>query len=295
MKNPVEGHQSKHLKDKVYHRLSWAYANLPILISGGVLVIILLIAILGPVISPYSPSAMVGEDIWEGPSGSHLLGTDMLGRDMLSRMIYGARLTIFIALAATVIAFTLGTLLGFLAAVSSRNIDNFLGRIIDLFMAIPPLIMALLVIAGLGSSIPVLIFTMGFIESTRVFRLARAVGMEIAAFDYVDVARARGESPWWIMWREILPNTIAPLVAELGLRFTFAILFLSALSFLGLGIQPPSADWGSLVKENLQGLMLGSWAAIYPAIAISLLTICVNYIVDWRLSRSNRNISEEMM
>jgi peptide/nickel transport system permease protein len=162
-------------------------------------------------------------------------------------------------------------------------------------MAIPPLIMALIVIAGLGSSIPVLICTMGFIEATRVFRLARAVGMEIAAFDYVDVARARGESAWWIMRREILPNTVAPLAAELGLRFTFAILFLSALSFLGLGIQPPDADWGSMVKENLQGLMLGSWAAIYPAAAISLLTICVNYLVDWSLARSNRNISEEMI
>ena len=295
MNESVNNHQIASMKGRIYRHLAKAHRNLPALIGGGILLFFLLMAVLGPILSPYSPSAMVGEDVWETPSSSHWFGTDKLGRDMLARMLYGARMTISIAMAATLIAFTFGTLLGFLAAVSSGMIDNVLGRIIDLFMAIPPLIMALIVIAGLGSSIPVLIFTMGFIEATRVFRLARAVGMEIAAFDYVDVARARGESAWWIMRREILPNAVAPLAAELGLRFTFAILFLSALSFLGLGIQPPAADWGSMVKENLQGLMIGSWAAIYPAAAISLLTIGVNYLVDWALARSNRNISEEMI
>ena len=246
-------------------------------------------------IAPYGQSELVSSHVWAAPSGEFWLGTDRLGRDLLSRILFGARTTVLIAMAATILAFTLGSAVGLHSAVRGGRTDIVLGRIVDLFMAIPPLIMALLVIAGLGTSTLILIATMGLIEATRVFRLARAVGMEITTLEYVDAARVRGESDLWIMTREILPNAIPPLAAEFGLRFTFAVLFLSALSFLGLGVQPPAADWGSLVKENLDGLRLGSLAAVYPAAAIGLLTIGVNVLVDHRLSKSVTGVSGELM
>ena len=239
-------------------------------------------------------SALVSTEVWAPPSAQFWLGTDRLGRDLLSRLLVGAQTTVLIAMAATALAFSLGSALGFFSAVRGGRTDLVLGRIIDLFMAMPPLIMALLVIAGLGSTTIVLIFTMGLIEATRVYRLARAVGMELATLEYVDAARVRGESELWIIWRELLPNAAAPLAAEFGLRFTFAVLFLSALSFLGLGVQPPAADWGSLVKENLGGLRIGSLSAIYPAAAIGLLTIGVNVLVDYKLSQATGSLSREL-
>jgi peptide/nickel transport system permease protein len=141
----------------------------------------------------------------------------------------------------------------------------------------------------------IMIVTVAIIDSTRVFRLSRALAMDISVMDFVDVARSRGESLWWITVREILPNTLAPLAAEFGIRFTFAILFISALSFLGLGVQPPAADWGVMVKENLQGLLFGSAAALMPAAAVASLTVGVNLIVDWFLRRMGGDVSQELM
>ena len=268
----------------------------PSAIVGYCLVgVAIIVGICGPLLAPYGHAELVSNDLWAPPSAEFWLGTDRLGRDMLSRLLVGAQTTILIAAAATLLAFTLGTSIGLFSAVRGGTTDIVLGRIIDLFMAIPPLIMALLVISGLGTSTWILICTMGLIEATRVFRLARAIGMEITTMEYVDAARVRGETDMWIILREILPNAVSPLAAEFGLRFTFAVLFLSALSFLGLGIQPPAADWGSLVKENLDSLRLGSLSAIYPAAAIGVLTIGVNLLVDHSLAKSNRGVSEELM
>ena len=258
-------------------------------------IVALIVGAFGPLLAPYGHAELAGDQIWATPSWDHWLGTDRLGRDMLSRVLTGAQTTILISMAATILAFTLGTSVGLYSAVRGGMTDIVLGRVVDLFMAIPPLIMALLVIAGLGTTTVILICTMGLIEATRVFRLARAIGMEITTMEYVDAARVRGEGDLWIILREILPNAVPPLAAEFGLRFTFAVLFLSALSFLGLGVQPPAADWGSLVKENLDGLRLGSLSALYPAAAIGLLTIGVNMLVDHSLAKSNRGVPDELM
>ena len=162
-----------------------------------------------------------------------------------------------------------------------------LGRLVDIIMAFPTLIFALMVLSVLGTSIPVLVVVIALLDSTRVFRLARAVAMDIEVMDFVEVARLRGEGLWWIMRHEILPNALPPLIAEFGLRFCFVFLFISALSFLGLGIQPPTADWGGMVRENAGAITFGILTPLWPAGAIALLTIGVNLVVDWFLHRSS--------
>ncbi len=236
-------------------------------------------------IAPYPVDAILGK-VWEAPSPTHWLGTDTIGRDILSRLIHGAQITIFVALAASVISFGLGSFLGFLAAVRGGWVDQTLSRIVDVIMAIPSLIVALVVLSVLPLNLTVLILVMGILDSTRVFRLSRAVAMDITVMDYVEAAKLRGERQTWIIFREILPNALSPLVAEFGLRFIFAVLFISTLSFLGLGIQPPMTDWGGMVKENKDGLIYGKSAALMPALAIAALAISVNLVADWILSRT---------
>ena len=243
------------------------------------------IAIFAPWIAPYGMADAVG-DVWEPSSAKHWLGTDSIGRDLLSRMIYGGRTTIFIATAATILSFTLGSILGLLAAVVGGWVDQAISRFVDLIMSIPTLIFALVVLSVMPVTIPVLILVMGLLDSTRVFRLSRAVAVDINVMDYVEAATLRGEGRRWIIFREILPNALSPLVAEMGLRFIFAVLFVSTLSFLGLGVQPPGADWGGIVKENKDGIVYGIPAALVPAFAIATLAISVNLVADWVLNRT---------
>ncbi|PJX13206.1 ABC transporter permease [Halomonas sp. 141] len=242
----------------------------------------LIMAIFAPWLAPYSMSESVG-DMWMGPSAEFLLGTDNLGRDLLSRLIYGARTTITIAALATALAFSIGSVLGILAAVYGGWIDQLISRGVDIVMSIPTLIFALVILSVMPSTLLMLILIMGVLDSTRVFRISRAVAVNINVMDYVEAARLRGEGKRWIVFREILPNALTPLVAELGLRFIFAVLFLSSLSFLGLGVQPPEADWGSMVRENRQGIVFGVPAALIPAAAIAVLAISVNLVADWIL------------
>ncbi len=242
-------------------------------------------AVFAPWIAPYSMVEVVG-GVWEPMSSTHWLGTDNLGRDLLSRMIFGARTTLLIAAVATIVSFGLGAFLGMAAAVIGGWADQVLSRLVDLLMAIPTLIFALVVLSVLPATILTLILVMGILDSTRVFRLARAVGVDINVMDFVEAAKLRGEGRVWIITREILPNALSTLIAELGLRFIFMVLFLSALSFLGLGIQPPEADWGGMVKENKDGIIFGIPAALIPAGAIALLAISVNLIADWILNKT---------
>jgi peptide/nickel transport system permease protein len=255
------------------------------LIGLVITALFVLAAVFAPWITPYSDTAVVG-DVWAPISAAHWLGTDNLGRDLLTRLIYGARITLFIAALATALSFTLGASLGFTAAVVGGWFDELLSRFIDLIMSIPTLIFALVVLSVLPTDTVTLILVMGILDSTRVFRISRAVAVDINVMDFVEAAKLRGEGKLWIIFREILPNALSPLVAELGLRFIFAILFLSALSFLGLGVQPPASDWGGMVKENKEGIVFGVPAALLPAAAISVLAISVNLVADWILNRT---------
>ena len=243
-------------------------------------------AVFAPFIAPHGESEIVGA-IWQPMGGDYLLGTDNLGRDLFSRLIFGARTTIFVALAATVLSFSLGMLLSFTAAVTGGFIDQAFSRFNDLMMAIPTLIFALVVLAVLPQQLWILILVMAVLDSTRVYRIGRAVALDVAVMEFVEAARLRGEGTGWIIFREILPNTLSPLLAEFGLRFAFSILFLSTLSFLGLGIQPPAADWGGMVKDNKDGIIFGISAALIPGGAIAGLAICVNLVVDWLMKRTS--------
>lgn len=238
-----------------------------------------LLALFAPVLAPHGEADPVGP-VWQAPGATYLLGTDDLGRDMLSRLLYGGRTTIALAFAISVLAFGIGASLGFTAAIVGSWLDMILGRIVDALMALPSLILALLVLSVLGSSIPILIGVIALLDSTRVFRLSRALAVDIMALDFVEVARLRGEGLLWIMRREILPNAVGVLAVEFALRFGFAILFVSSLSFLGLGVQPPSADWGSMVRENAMAINFGVLAPLFPAAAIAGLAISVNALVD---------------
>lgn len=248
-----------------------------------VVALFVVIALLTPWIAPYPEAATVG-GTWDTPSSTSWLGTDQIGRDMLTRIFYGTRMTITVALAITVLSFFIGIVVGFSSAVVGGWYDIFFSRLVDVMLSIPGLIFALIILGVFGSSIPVLILTIAVLDSTRVFRLARALGMNLSVMEYVEAARLRGEGLWWIITREILPNAWAPLVAEFGLRFCFNFLFIAGLSFLGLGIQPPYADLGGMVKENAAAINFGMMAPIYPATAIALLTVAVNLVVDWMLS-----------
>lgn len=260
----------------------------PLTASFGMLTILLyvLVALLAPLIAPFAERQVVGAQylVWQAP---YHLGTDALGRDMLTRLIYGARNTVGIAFATTALAFVVGALLGLWAATVGGWVDQLLSRFVDALMAIPALIFSLLLLTIFGTSVLSLILVIAAIDATRVFRLARSVAQGIVVMDYIEAAKLRGEGLWRLITREILPNALAPLVAEFGLRFCFVFLSISALSFLGLGIKPPTADWGSMVKENAGLMTFGDITPLLPAGAIAGLTVAVNFVVDWQLHRAS--------
>lgn len=252
-------------------------------IGLGLIAFNLVIFLAGPMLAPYGQEETLGIP-FAGPSADHLLGLDQNGRDMLSRMLYGAQLSIGVSLLAVGLSFSIGVPLGILAAIRGGVTDVVMSRGIDAIMSVPVLISALVVLQALGSSLPVLIITIGLLDSTRVFRLSRVLAQGINAMEYAEVARLRGEGIFWMIRKEILPNAMPPLVAEFGLRFCFTFLFVAGLSYLGLGVQPPFADWGGMVRDNQQGILYGLYAPLFPAAAIALLTIGVNLVVDWLLA-----------
>ncbi|MDM0108739.1 ABC transporter permease [Variovorax sp. J22R24] len=250
------------------------------LLGLAVLLFWLLAALLGPWLVSHTSGAMGGNNVFAPVSAAHWLGTDYLGRDMLARVIEGARYTVGVALLATLLASGIGTTLALLAAASGRWIDAVLSRGLDTLTAIPSKMFALIMVAGFGSSVPMLVGTAAIIYVPGAYRIARSLAVNINALDYVTVARARGEGTLYVMLREILPNIVGPMLADLGLRFVYVVLLLASLSFLGLGIQPPAADWGSLVRENIGALAMGGASVIVPAMAIASLTIAVNLVID---------------
>ncbi|MDW3118789.1 ABC transporter permease [Roseovarius pacificus] len=242
--------------------------------------------IFAPYIAPHGEAEVISS-AFAPPDENMLLGADQLGRDIFSRIIYGARNSVGLALAATVAAFVLGALAGLLAATKGGWFDQFLGRFADVIMSIPSLIFALLMLSIFGPHIHVIIIAVAVIYAPRVFRLTRAVAGNVVVMDYIEAAKLRGEGTWYLIRREILPNSTAPLVAEFGLEFCFVFLLVAGLSFLGLGIQPPDADWGSMVRENATLISFGDITPLIPAAAIALLTVSVNFVVDWMLFRSS--------
>ena len=252
-----------------------------------IIAIFIVIALFAPWLAPYGEAETVG-DTWAPASAQFWLGTDNIGRDMLSRLMYGARMTIGVAILTTILSFLIGTTAGLFASIGGPIVDQVMSRFVDIMLSIPQLVFALIILSMFGSSIPTLVLTIAILDSTRVFRLARAVSMNIVVLEYVEAARLRGEGNWYIMRREILPNMRPPRISEFGLRFCFNFLFVAGLSFLGLGIQPPFADWGGMVRESGRAISFGLAAPLWPAMMIALMTIGVNLVVDWILSINAR-------
>lgn len=273
-----------------WKRLKILMKKSPVTARVGIFVILCyaILAIFAPYIAPYG-EAEVFPIPYAPWSADFIFGTDQIGRDIFSRMIYGARNTVGIAVATTLLAFLIGGSLGLAAAISRSYLDLFLSRAVDVLMAIPQLIFALVLLSIFGSTITNLIIIIAILDSTRVFRLTRAVSLNVVVMDYVEAAKLRGEGLGWIMRKEILPNILPPLIAEFGLRFCFVFLSIAALSFLGVGIQPPTADWGSMVRENASLIQFAQYdlkagiTPLLPAGAIALLTVAVNFVVDWFL------------
>lgn len=265
-----------------------AIQTAPLTATFGLFIILVYIiaAIFAPWIAPYGESEIVGSS-YAPADAAMWLGGDQLGRDLFSRIIYGARNTVGLSIATTTLAFLAGTTLGLLAAIKGGWVDQVLGRIADTVMAIPSLILALLLLSIYGTNTLNLILVIGFIYTPLIFRLSRSVAGNIVVMDYIEAAKLRGESSWYLIRKEILPNAMAPLIAEFGLRFCFVFLLVAGLSFLGLGIQPPTADWGSMVRENATLISFGEFTPLIPAAAIALLTVSVNFVVDWMLYRSS--------
>ncbi|WP_332304260.1 ABC transporter permease [Rhizobium sp. GR12] len=259
----------------------------------GFLVIFLwaMVAIFAPYLIPHPVGEIIDLDYF-GPMTSDLwLGSDYLGRDVFSRILMGARFTVGISLAAVTIACVSGVVLGMSAAVVGGWFDAVLSRFLDAVNSIPSKLFGLVVVAAVGSSIPVLIVTLSVIYTPGAYRFARALAVNVNTMDFVTVARVRGESLLYLIISEILPNIIRPVLADLGVRFVFIVLLLSGLSFLGLGLQPPNADWGALVRENIGGLPFAAPAVLFPSLAIASLTISVNLLID-NLPQKIRDRSE---
>ena len=287
----VGGFQQKRTR---WDRIRLDLQKSPLTARFGLVVIFsyIIVALFAPLIAPYG-AAEVFPIPYAPWSSEFLFGTDQIGRDIFSRLIYGARNTVGIAVATTALAFTIGMILGLAAAISRGWLDQILSRSVDVLMAIPSLIFALVLLSIFGSTVTNLIIIIAVLDSTRVFRLTRAVSLNVVVMDYVEAARLRGEGLVWIMRREILPNILPPLIAEFGLRFCFVFLTIAALSFLGVGIQPPTADWGSMVRENASLIQFAQYdlkaglTPLLPATAIALLTVAVNFVVDWFLHKTS--------
>ena len=244
-----------------------------------ILLLFLLAVFVGPFLSPYDEVQVVS-GVWETPSAKHWLGTDRIGRDLLTRILAGGQVTVIISFLATLGAFLIGSPLGIASAVIGGWFDLIVTRLVDAVMAFPGLILALIVLSAVGTSMPALVMMMSVLASTIVFRLTRAVAADIVAMDYIEVARLRGERMGWFLFREILPNIVPTLLTEFGLRFVYAAILISSLSFLGLGVQPPYADLGGMVKENALAITFGRMAPVLPALALAILAIGVNLVVD---------------
>lgn len=246
------------------------------------------VALLAPLLAPHPAGTILRLGMLAPASAAAPFGTDFLGRDMLSRVIYGARYTVGLALLAAVCASGIGALLGILAAVQGGWTDGVLSRSADALVSIPHLMFALVIVAALGSSLPVLVGLVAFSYVPGAFRIARSLAADVNAMDFIQVARARGEGTPYIVLHEILPNILLPVLTDFGLRFVFSVLLLSSLSFLGLGVQPPNADLGALVRENIDGIYDAAPAVIVPALAIATLTIAVNLMIDGFAGRDRR-------
>ena len=240
---------------------------------------VVVVALFGPFVAPHNPSDILGAP-GSPPSGSFPLGTDYLGHDVLSRVLWGGRSVLWLSLAATTLSFALGMAIGGIAGYSRSIVDPVLMRLVDVVLSFPPLLLFILVVTSIGNSYPMIIVTIAVILAPGIARIVYSATREASVRGYTEAAITRGERTSAILLREILPNILGPLIANLGLTVTFSVLLVAAATFLGFGVQPPNANWALMISENRDFLSLNVWATVVPAALIALLTIGVNMVGD---------------
>ncbi len=245
----------------------------------AIVVLVVAVALLGPYLAPHTPTATVGPPL-QSASGAFPFGTDETGRDVLSRVLWGGRSLLGLALASTALAYLLGAAIGLTAGYSRTLVDPLLMRTVDVLLAFPPLLFLLVLIAGAGQSQGVLIAGVAVIQAPQISRVVRAATLEVSVRGYVEAAVARGERAPAVIAREVLPNILGPVLVDAGLRFTYSILIVSSVIYLGLGLEPPSSNWALMISENREFISINPLSVIAPAAMIALLTIGVNLMGD---------------
>jgi peptide/nickel transport system permease protein len=242
-------------------------------------VFVVAVAIFGRYFAPYDPNVPVTAPL-SPPSSHYWLGTDFLGRDVFSRLLYGGRSVITLAALATGLGYLIGMSVGLIAGFSRSRIDPVLMRSVDVMLAFPPLLFLLVLIGGAGTGVEVLVIGVAVIQAPGISRIVRTATLEVSVRGYVEAAIARGERSYAVIVREVLPNIMAPVLVDSGLRFTYSILIIASVNFLGLGLQPPASDWALMISDNRQYIAIQAWAVLAPAAMIALLTIGINLTGD---------------
>jgi peptide/nickel transport system permease protein len=240
---------------------------------------ILLLAIFGPLLAPYSTTEFVGQPFYAHTAHA-VLGTDNLGRDVLSRFLGGGRSVLLLAALSTILGVGVGVIVALIAGYTRSWLDELLMRVSDVVLAFPQIVLALLFLSVWGPHPWVIVLTVGLSHAPRTARIIRAAVLGVARRDYVRAAEALGLRRWLVRWDDLLPNVTGPLMVETGLRFTYSIGLVAGLGFLGLGLQPPAADWGLMINENRIGLVVQPWAVLLPVVAIGLIAVGMNLISD---------------
>ncbi len=248
-------------------------------IGLGICVLMVAIAVFGRFVAPHSPTEFVAVPN-SGPSSDALFGADALGRDVFTRWLYGGLTVLWLAAAATAVGIVFGTIIGLVAAYSRNALDDVLMRINDVFLSFPQIILVLLAVSAIGPKLWLIVLTVGSTHAPRVARVIRGAAQDVVERDFIRAAEAVGEKRWRIVFGEILPNVTSPLLVELGLRMTYSIGLVAAVSFLGFGLQPPTADWGLMINENRLSITVQPWSVFLPVLAIGLLTVGTNLVTD---------------
>jgi ABC-type dipeptide/oligopeptide/nickel transport system permease subunit len=237
------------------------------------------VALIGPFVTPYNPNETLTVP-YESPSSEYLFGTDFLGRDVLSRVLDGGQTVLLYASIATAAAYALGITVGLVAGYRRGWVDQVMMRTVDVLLAFPSLVFLLLLAAAFGRGIGPVVWATALIQATAIARIVRTAALEQSVRGFVEAAVARGDRTRSVLFREILPNLSGTLSADLGLRFTWSVLLIASVNFLGLGMQPPDADWGLMVSENRGGISLNALAVLAPAAALGALTVSINMVTD---------------
>ena len=298
----IESIPKKSILKRMWAGLAILYSSKIAMVGLTIVLFWFSVAVFAPLFTPYTPLEQDWKAPNQGPSREHILGTDELGRDLWARLIYGARVVLVLmpitekfwipggtAIWGVIVALLAGTTLGLIGGYHGGWIDEIIMRLLDAMMAVPIILLYLIIMAALGASALNVVIAMTIVGTPGIARLVRSLTLDIRTREYIRAAETRAESPWYIMFVEILPNARGPIIIDAMLRVGYAIFAMGTLGFLGLGIPPPSPDWGSMVAKGREFILTGSpWAALWPSLAIASLVVGLNLLADGLREESMR-------